>query len=79
MVGLIVLAYFLVGIIVSIFAIKLEADELIHSTDIYVGGEVIVSLLLWPIYAIAFFGTLLGKIVKRQLLKGRQRKNDCVS
>ena len=79
MVGLIILTYFIVGVIVSISVIKWEADELIHSTDIYVGEEVIVNLLLWPIYAIVFFGILLGKIIKRQLLKGRQRKNDCVS
>ena len=77
MVGLIILAYFIVGAVVSIFVIKWEADELMHSTDIYVGGEVIVTLILWPIYAIGFFAVSLGKFVKRQLLKGQ--KNDCVS
>jgi len=71
MVELIILAYFIVGVIVSIFVFKYGdvADEFTLGEDIFIGVTFVFCVIIWPAFVILYIITQLGKFIRIHLFK----------
>ena len=71
MVELIILAYFIVGVIVSIFVFKYGdvVDEFTLSKDLLIGTTFVFCVIIWPAFVIFYIITQLGKFIRNHLLK----------
>jgi len=71
MVGLIILAYFIVGVIVSIFVFKYGdvVDEFTLGEDLFIGVTFVFCVIIWPAFVILYIITQLGKFIRNHLLK----------
>lgn len=71
MVGLIVLAYFLVGIIVSVLVFKYGdvVDEFDLGEDLFIGVTFVFCVIIWPAFVILYIITQLGKFIRIHLFK----------
>ena len=69
MVGLIVLAYFIVGVIASALVFKYGdvIDEFALDEDVFVGIIFVFCVIVWPLFVILYIITQLGKFIRNHL------------